>query len=339
VSSASTWAARAGRGNGINVVHLAYVREGTGQALIGFGQWIPREQVQDPVRSVQTALPLDLAFKTKGQLAAGITGDALGSGVRFDFICGDEVYGNCTPLREFPGQRRQAYVLRVPSNFTLTLARGVEVTAAGAIGYLGKDLRWETRSAGKGSKGDRWYQWALIGTCSPRHSLLIRRHRRTGELAFHYCWVPGGKPDGMAILVRAAGLRWPVEECFEFGKDRLGLDQSQVRLYHAIARHIVLVMAALAIAAVTAALLRAVTDSQAPPPVHPGQQPPGEPGLIPLTVPEVIRLIAATATSPPAWQAEHWHWWTRRHQARSRWFHMRTRLQQEQQLTMNPQVT
>ena len=50
-------------------------------------------------------------------------------------------------------------------------------------------------------------------------------------------------------LVRAAGLRWPVEEGFEFGKDCFGLDQSQVRLYHAIARHTVLVMAALAICA------------------------------------------------------------------------------------------
>ena len=48
----------------------------------------------------------------------------------------------------------------------------------------------------------------------------------------------------MTRLIRAAGLRWPVEEDFEFGKDCFGLDQSQVRLYTAIARHAVLVMAA-----------------------------------------------------------------------------------------------
>ncbi len=49
-----------------------------------------------------------------------------------------------------------------------------------------------------------------------------------------------------------------------------GLDQSQVRLYTAIARHTVLVMAALAICAVTATLLRHRTDARAarrgPPP-------------------------------------------------------------------------
>jgi hypothetical protein len=34
-----------------------------------------------------------------------------------------------------------------------------------------------------------------------------------------------------------------VEEDFEFSKDRFGLDQCQARLYTAIARHVVLVMA------------------------------------------------------------------------------------------------
>ena len=71
--------------------------------------------------------------------------------------------------------------------------------------------RWEVRSAGKGSKGERWYAWAWIGTASSRHSLLIRRHLRTGELASHYCYVPEGQVCAKARLVRAAGLRWPAE--------------------------------------------------------------------------------------------------------------------------------
>src|SRR5258708_2284820 len=91
--------------------------------------------------------------------------------------------------------------------------------------------RWEIRSAGAGSKGQRWYAWAWLDTASPAHHLLIRRHLKTGELAFHYCFVPKGQRASMARLIRAAGLRWPVEEDFEFGKDCFGLDQSQVRLY------------------------------------------------------------------------------------------------------------
>ena len=114
----------------------------------------------------------------------------------------------------------------------------------------------------------------------------------------------------------------PREEQFRAGKDSLGLDESQVRLYTAIARHTVLVMAALAICAVTAALLHDRTSTQAPP-GRPGQPPPADPGMTPLTVPEIARLL--TRPAPPG-QAAYWLDWRRRHQARARWHHRRTRL-------------
>jgi hypothetical protein len=280
------------------------------------------------VKSLVMGLPADLVPRTKGQLAITIVEDALADGVRLDFACGDEVYGSCTPLRVFLEDRQQGYVLRVPSNFHLTLARGITLTCAQAAGLLLKGTRrWETRSAGKGSKGDRWYGRAWLATASPRHHLLVRRHLTTGELAFHYCYVPESQAMSLSRLVRAAGLRWPVEEDSGLGKDCFGLDQSQVRLYTAIARHTVLVMAALAVSAITAALLRDRTDTQAPPPVRPDQPPPSDPGMIPLTIPEVKRLLAAALARPsPPGHADHWSGWTRRHQARSRWFHQRTRL-------------
>jgi SRSO17 transposase len=314
--------------NGINTVHLSYVREKAGHALIGARQWIPREQIEDPVRSLVMGLPLDLAFRTKGQLAIDITTDAAADGIRFDFTCGDEVYGSCTQLREHFEATGQAYVLRVPSNFMITLAAGTKLTCAQAVKTLLTDgRRWEVRSAGHGSKGERWYAWAWIGTSSARHHLLIRRHLRTGELAFHYCWVPEGQLLTKARLIRAAGLRWPVEEDFAFAKDCFALDQCQARLYTAIARHVVLVMAALAICAITAAQVKDRTDTQAPPPVRPDQPPPPEPGMIPLTIPEIKRLLAALTTQPlPRRLIIHWDAWTRRHQARSRWFHKRARL-------------
>ena len=87
--------------NGINTVHLAYVREGTGHALIGAREWIPAEHIHDPVRSLAMGLPEDLVFHTKGQLAIDILAGAFADGVRLDFVCGDEVYGSCTKLREF----------------------------------------------------------------------------------------------------------------------------------------------------------------------------------------------------------------------------------------------
>ena len=317
--------------NGVSTVHVSLVRERTGHALVGARQWIPREQVADPVTSLLTGLPLDLEFRTKGQLAMDICADCRADGLKFGFACGDEVYGNCTQLRESLEEHQQAYVLRVAWNFTVTLAPGTRVTCATAVKTLLKDTRrWEIRSAGKGSKGERWYARAWIATASPRHHLLIRRHLKTGELAFHYCYVPEGQVLTKTRLIRAAGLRWPVEEDFRAGKDSLGLDQCQARLCTAIQRHVVLVMAALAICAVTAALLRDRTNAQAPPPAVPGQAPPRDPGMIPLTVPEIKRLLAsALARHHPEGHALRWLAWRRRHQARSRWFHQRTRLNRE----------
>jgi SRSO17 transposase len=180
--------------NGINTVHLSYVREKAGHALTGARQWIPREHIADPVKSLLMGLPLDLEFRTKGQLAIDVCSAAYADGIRFDFACGDEVYGNCTQLREFFEAGSQAYALRVPSNFTLTLAAGTRLTCAQAVKALLKHKqRWEIRSAGNGSKGERWYAWAWIATASPRRHLLVRRHLKSGELAFHYCHVPKGR--------------------------------------------------------------------------------------------------------------------------------------------------
>jgi putative transposase len=76
---------------------------------------------------------------------------------------GDEVYGSCTELRGFLEDRGQAYVLRVASSFPVTLAAGVKMTCKEAVSaVLTGPQAWETRSAGTGSKGERWYSWALL---------------------------------------------------------------------------------------------------------------------------------------------------------------------------------
>ena len=120
---------------------------------------------------------------------------------------------------------------------------------------------------------------------------------------------------------------------FEFSKDCFGLDQCQARLYTAIARHAVLVMAALAICAVTAALLRDRTNTQAPPPVRADQPPPAEPGMIPLTIPQIKRLLAALTTPCPSGSSS-----TGTPDppppARSRWFHKRTRLAHDAEIAL-----
>jgi hypothetical protein len=91
-------------------------------------------------------------------------------------------------------------------------------------------------------------------------------------------------------------------------------------------------MAALAVCAVTAALLRDRTDTQAPAPVRPDQDPPADLGMIPLTIPEITRLLTTSPARPG--HVEHWSNWRRRHQARSRWYHQRIRLARDAEIAL-----
>ena len=317
--------------NGINTVHLSYVREKTGHVLAGARQWIPADDIRDPVKSLVMGLPLDLRFCTKGELAIGILTDAYGDGLRFDFVCGDEVYGDCTALREFLEGRGQAYVLRAASNFTFALAAGTTLTCAEAVKkLLGRKRDWEVRSAGQGVEGravvclglarDRFPAALAAGPPPPedrrvRVPLLLHSRRPAS--------VQGPADQGSRTSLAGGGE-------LRTGKRLLRPGPVPGPSLYRDPRHIVLVMAAFAVCAVTAAMLRDRTGTQAPPPTGPDAAPPADPGLIPLTVRETRRLLARALARPqPPGHASHWLQWRRRHQARSRWFHKHARLQRE----------
>ena len=150
-------------------------------------------------------------------------------------------------------------MVAVPVSFTVTLPSGRKATVA-AVARLVPAVAWETRSCGPGCKGHRDYAWAWAATASPRHWVLIRRSLSDpDDLAFFDRHVPAGRPVTLAILVKVAGKRWPVEVTFKTGKDTLGWDTSQARTYDAICRHTALTaLAQIRTAAIRAALSGAV---------------------------------------------------------------------------------
>jgi len=57
--------------------------------------------------------------------------------------------------------------------------------------------------------------------------------------------------------------------------------------------------------------------------------------MIPLTIPEISRLLAARLLRPyPPGQATHWLNWRRRHHARSRWYHQHAQLARDGGITL-----
>jgi SRSO17 transposase len=314
--------------NGVNTVYCSYATSG-GHALVGARIYVPEEQLADTGDRAALGIPAGVEFKTKPQLAQDILADMVADMTIPPWIAGDEVYGRSGKLRGFLEDNGIGYVMRVGCAFVAEVAPGQRTRAdAAVLAHLAKRKhlrRWQICSV-TGSKGERAYAWAWLSTTSRQHFLLIRKHLRTGELAYHYCYVPSGRVVTVMSLVRVACLRWPVEEGFEFGKDHFGLDHSQARLYTALLRHIVLALAALAVCAITAAQAK----TRAPATILPVTQddpPPADPGLIALTVAEIKRLfILVTRRLLPETHHLHWTWWRRRHQARARWFHHRTRL-------------
>ena len=113
---------------------------------------------------------------------------------------------------------------------------------------------WIRLSAGDRAEGPRVYDWALVDIRSLREPvkgywLLARRSlAKPGELAYYVCYGPAGTT--LEELVRSAGTRWTIEECFEEAKIEVGLDQYEVRKWEGWYRHITLAMLAHACLAV-----------------------------------------------------------------------------------------
>src|SRR5256885_5650691 len=238
------------------------------------------------------------------------------------WVTGDEVYGNDPAFRAGVAAQGLGYVLAVACDHRVTVNHGTTRIRADQLAAELPAAAWQRYSAGVGSKGPCWYDWAWVEAATdtqPNQTLLIRRNNTTGELAYYRCWTP--TPVTLTTLVRVAGTRWCVEECFQAGKGQVGLDQYQVRGWTPWHRFITLAMLALAFLSALAA--NATTPSSPDPHRHAHDNEP-----IALTTPEIRRLFNALLGVPTTHLAHllRWSLWRRRHQSGARQAHYRRRL-------------
>ncbi len=190
-----------------------------GRALIDTRLYLPASWCEDPSRCASAAVPPGTGFATKPHLALAMIEDAVAAGVRVGFTTGDEVYGADPVLRAGLRRLGLGYVLAIARNQPVQATQPVRLRPDDLAGDLG-DLAWEHRSCGPGAKGERFYEWAFIHDHTRDdagvHSLLIRRHPTTGELAFYRCWTP--RPVPITTLIRVAARRWNIEETFQAAK-------------------------------------------------------------------------------------------------------------------------
>lgn len=227
---------------------LAYANQSGDRVLIDRELYVPEHSwFGDRDRCAEAGIPADLEFTTRPQQVAAMIQRALDAGVPFAWFAADEEFGQNPGLREFLEEHQIGYVMAIPKNTILTGPEGDNQTIEDAARQV-RPHDWQRRACGIGSKGFRVYDWALLNEVRPGHQYMIRRSTDDSELAYYHCHNPRG--EGFGELVRAAGMRWPIEESFEAAKGDAGLDNYQVRLYDAWYRHVTLAMLALAFLAV-----------------------------------------------------------------------------------------
>ncbi len=248
----------AGRTENCQIGVFAAYATTRGRALVDRELYLPKSWTDDRERCRAAKVPDERAFATKGQLAKRLVLRALASDLPLAWVTADSAYGQEGRFRRLIEQSGLGYVLAVPKSQQVFGPR-IDYLFAQAPGEA-----WELMSCGDGAKGPRLYHWAALelravvdfdyqgDTPVRRRWALARRSiSKPEEIAYFLAYAP--RETTVADLVRIAGMRWHIEECFQAAKNECGLDQYEVRRYTGWYRHITLAMLAHAYLAVMAA--------------------------------------------------------------------------------------
>jgi hypothetical protein len=227
--------------------------------------WFAGRKETGTARRRSAGIPLGTRFSTKPEIARKLFRRLRENRVKFNFAAGDEVYGRCDALRRDHERNREAYAYFVPRDFRVNVPGKGKMKVDDLLEHA--DPVFEERSAGPGTKGLRYYEWALMALKSACHFILVRRpcqqpwgnpgepaaeipsgdavnpakkdRVKDEKITFCICFVPAGSPvkPSMRNLVLMAGRRWAAEEGNETGKGPIGWDENQLRKFTSLQKH------------------------------------------------------------------------------------------------------
>ena len=226
-------------------VFLAYATT-AGPVLLDRALYLPKAWVEDRARREEAGIPPQVSAQTKPAVGQALLERAFAAGVSAAWVTADSIYGGAYALRHFLEEREQPFVLAVPS----TQRVGLSAKAAQVVASWPPEA-WQRLSAGEGSQGPRWYDWACMSMpwrdapAGMAHFLLARRSgSQPKEVAYYFVFGPSTVT--LPQLAQVAGNRWQVEQAFELAKGEVGLDEYEVRTWTGWYRHVTLAMFALA---------------------------------------------------------------------------------------------
>ena len=244
-----------------------------GHVFVDRRLYLPEEWSTDPERRAQAKVPAHVVFQTKPQQAIAMLASAWAHGVLMRWVCGDEVYGESTELREVVAGSGRWYVLAVRTTEPIWLTRPAleepqpqmrgrprtrprlaegapSATTVQAAVSAWPERCWQRLTVTEGEKGPLTYDWACQRVVESRDQLpgpdgwLLARRSISDptEMAYYVSNAPADTP--LLKLAQVASTRYTVEQCIEEGKGETGLDEYEVRYWHSWYRHITLSMMA-----------------------------------------------------------------------------------------------
>jgi hypothetical protein len=308
-------------------VFLTYASS-RGRAMIDRELYLPEPWTDDAPRCRAARIPEQVEFRTKPQLARLMLERALDAGVPAAWVTADEVYGGSPALRGWLEDRGVWHVLAVKCTEPLVVIgpQGLMPTSAEQLAAAVPAEQWIACSAGHGAKGRRLYDWTRVELASrprpgwpggcwcaaaaatvswPSPPARARPPRRWSG----WCGWPG--PGGRSRRASRRPRGRSAWTTTRFASGQAGTATSPWRCWR-----------------------RRSWPLRAPAPPASRLAPRGGRGslsgglgLLPLTVPEVRRLLVALVWTRPVEPGLvlAWSRWRRRHQARARRAHYQRR--------------
>lgn len=259
------WCGRLGQIDNCQVgVYLAYVGR-TEHALVDVRLYLPKEWAQDKKRRARAGVPKDVRFRTRHQLALEML-DGSGPLLPHAWVSGDDEMGRCSWFRKELRQRRECYLLAVPSNTAVRdltapdpppTGRGgrrrVPFTPVDGWAAAVPEGAWQTVEVRPGEKGPVVVQgvWTLVqarteGQVSDVAEVLVvfRELQGDGTYKHDYLLSNACLTTPLAAYARVFKAQHRVEECLQRAKGEAGLGDYEVRTWRGWHHHQALALVA-----------------------------------------------------------------------------------------------
>lgn len=247
-----------------------------GYALLDRRLYLPEDWFTDADAERRSAcgVPDAVSFTTKPMRSLEMVQAVVASAtLPCQWVAGDEAFGNNpalldalsdlnlwyfmeVPLDTGVWQKRPATALprwsgrgRKPTRTHLLVDAALPLTVEQIAASLSASA-WQRHTIKEGSQGPLSADFAFVRVVAVRDSLpgpevwlVLRRSLSDGEVKTFLSNAPA--EVAQSRLVRTSGMRWPIETCFEVGKQELGMGDYEVRSWRGWHHHMTLVLLAM----------------------------------------------------------------------------------------------